>query len=529
MKNLFPAWPTNRTLRGAALALGLLAGPTAYAQSTNLYALGTTTQNYFAFPAGTQVISLLNPGNLANSSALLVASSTKAITGITAGQKLVGIDVRPNTGQLYALGYNSSATTANTQLYTLDFNTGVLTAVGAAITLNLADDNRANTQGIIPNIGFDFNPRVDRIRVVAPNRTNFRLNPNTGGLAATDGQLTYVAGSKVGHDPYIGTAAYTNSAPGVSGTTLYDIDETNTNGLLSIQNPPNDGVLNPQAPLTFAVNGATTYSPLASPTAGLDLDIYYDRSTSSNAAYLIEAAVSTTADRFSSNLYSLDLNTGRATGKNIFGSIPLFLHNIAAAINPPKTWNGSISNAWNNPNNWTPAGVPTATDAVFIQGPSSTVLFQPIVADEEQAFSVTLGSGSVLTTANGGLLNVYGDFLNNDGTVAGSGSGTVALVGPAQQEIGGPSLSNFRNLTIGSAGAFTSAAVAIERKLTVTGNLTIGNAQNFTLLSNSTTGVAYVVNSGGVVTGTATVRRYIDTSINSGFGYRHYSAPVTNT
>jgi hypothetical protein len=528
MKNLFPVWPSSLTLKGAAVALGLLAGPTAHAQATNLYALGTTTQAYLGIPAGTQVISLLNPANLANTSALLVDNSTKQITGIAAGQKLVAIDVRPTTGQLYALGYNSSATTANTQLYLLDYNTGVLTAVGAAITLNLADDNRANTQGIVPNIGFDFNPRVDRIRVVAPNRTNYRLNPNTGGLAATDTQLTYVTGNNVGHDPYIGTAAYTNSALGAAGATLYDIDETSNNALLSIQNSPNEGVLSPQVSVTFAANGATTYSPLASPTVGLDLDIYYDRSTKRNVAYLVEVA-SSAADRFSSNLYTMELSSGRATGKNIFGGISLYISNIAAAINPPKTWNGSISNAWLNPSNWTPTGVPTATDAVYIPGPSSTVQFQPTVADTREAFSIALGVGAVLTTADGGLLNVYGDFLNNDGTLAGSGSGTVALVGTTQQEIGGPSLSNFRNLSVGAAGAFTSAAVAVEQALSVTGDLTIDNAQNFTLLSSPTTGVAYVVNNGGVVKGTATVRRYIDTSINSGFGYRHYSAPVTNT
>jgi len=148
-------------------------------------------------PAGSQTISLLDPANLSPATGdLLVANSTKIITGITAGQRVVGIDVRPNTGQLYALGYNSSLTTANAQLYTLDYNSAVLTAVGPAVTLNLADDNRANTRGYLPNVGFDFNPRVDRIRVVAPNRTDYRLNPNTGALAATDGTLTYAAGTR---------------------------------------------------------------------------------------------------------------------------------------------------------------------------------------------------------------------------------------------------------------------------------------------------------------------------------------------
>jgi hypothetical protein len=537
MKNLFPVRPTNRSLRGAALALGLLAGSTvAHAQApTSIYALGTAVAAVGPIPAGSQTISLLNPANLTTTGDLLVANSTKIITGITAGQQVVGIDVRPNTGQLYALGYNSNATTANAQLYTLDYATAALTAVGPAITLDLADNDRTNTRGYLPNVGFDFNPRVDRIRVVAPNRTDYRLNPNTGALVATDGTLTYVAGSNVGHNPYIGTAAYTNAAPAVSGTTLYDLDLTANSALLSTQSPPNVGTLNPQAPVTFQTNTDPQYFPLASPTISAGLDIYYDRTGRQNLSYLIVARFSdkNNADPnqgFASNLYSLNLATGQASGKNVFGQTPLFLSDIAVAVNAPKTWNGSINTAWSNPGNWTPTGVPIATDDVFIPGPGGTVLYQPTVGDAQQAFSVTLGVGAVLNTQNGGTLSLGGNFVNNDGTVTGDGNGTIAFVGAAAQEISGPNQTNFRNLTINNTGGVsTSSAVSVERALTVSSNLTIGTGLDFILSSNSTTGVAYVVNNeGAVVTGTATVRRYI-TPTNPGLGYRHYSAPVTNT
>ena len=213
----------------------------------------------------------------------------------------------------------------------------------------------------------------------------------------------------------------------------------------------------------------------------------------------------------------------------MFGQTPLFLADIAVAINAPKTWNGSISTAWNNPGNWTPTDVPGTTDDVFIPGPSSTVLYQPTVGDPENAFSVTLGVGAVLNTQSGGTLSLGGNFVNNDGTVTGDGNGTIAFVGAAAQEISGPNQTNFRNLTVNNTGGVTtSSAVSVERALTVSSNLNIGTGLNFILSSNSTTGVAYVVNSGGVVNGTATVRRYI-TPTNPGLGYRHYSAPVTNT
>ena len=42
-------------------------------------------------------------------------------------------------------------------------------------------------------IGFDFNPTVDRIRVVSSNDRNYRLNPNTGAIAFIDTNLAYAA------------------------------------------------------------------------------------------------------------------------------------------------------------------------------------------------------------------------------------------------------------------------------------------------------------------------------------------------
>jgi len=551
MKQFSSAKKGTAQLSRLVLALGLLAGPTSVlAQAPAIvYALGTATQQLPALPAGPnnpaspaiaaggQVLAQIDPATQALTGTIL------NVTGVAADQQLVGLDVRPATGQLYALGYNTSTRTA--RVYLLDPATGVATPVGAStIALDLRDENRANTRGIVPNVGFDFNPRVDRIRVVAPNGTNYRLNPNNGALAATDGNLAYAAGSSAAsRTPYVGTAAYTNSALGVSGTTLYDIDVANTNALLSIQNQPNAGTLNPVEAVTFQTNTDPTFYPLASPTIGLDLDIFYNRSTRTNQGYLIEARYSDSknqninnggpTNQLATNFWELDLATGKATGRNVFGKTPLFLSNIAAFGTAPKTWTGAVSTAWNNANNWFPVGVPTRTDDVVIPGNGTlvsaanvTVANQPTVSDAQEAASVNLINGAVLTTANGGTLNVYGDFVNNDSRVAGAGTGTVALVGGATQDVGGNAASTFQNLSVASGTiATTSAGVSITRSVTAGGNLTITSGQLFTLLS-SASGTAYVVNSGGTVTGTVTVQRYI-TPTNAGLGYRHYSTPVS--
>lgn len=564
MQNFFTSLIGVRQL---VLAAGLLASGSALAQTQPavVYALGTVTQGFtfggITYPTGSQTLTALDPstGTFSTSTTLASPSVGYLITGITSGQVLVGIDYRTANGDLYALGFNAQeATAANAQLYTLrvtntpSATTATLTPVGAPIRLELTDNNRQNTRGVIPNIGFDFNPRVDRIRVVAPNGANYRLNPSNGQVVpttispapiGTDGNLFYASGAVAAPaaSPYVGTAAYTNSRLGLRGTTLYDIDVTNTNAVLSTQNPPNNGQLNPVAGVSFFLpssSGGSGPFPITSPTVGLGLDVY-----NTNTAYLIEARLRdntettvTAATRYTSNFYTFNLNSGRATlVANIIGNVTLYYSDIAVPILAPKAWTGQVSSAWGNPNNWYPVGVPTSSDDVVITGngtfvpaANTTVANQPVVSDAQQAASVTLSSGALLTTNDGATLTLAGDFVNNDSQVAGTGTGTIVLAGTSgASDISGNTRTNFWNLSIGTAGATTSGAVAVQRALTVNnGTLTIGSDQTFTLLS-SAAGTAYLVNTnGGTVSGTATVQRYI-TPTNNGPGYRHYSSPVS--
>ena len=131
-----------------------------------------------------------------------VATSAVAVTGMLPGEVPLAIDVRPATGQLYALGSQS-------RLYVVNPVTGVATVVGSGFTPALSG----------ATFGFDFNPTVDRIRVVSNTGQNFRINPDTGALAATDVALNPGAPNVVG-------SAYTNNFAGATVTTLYAIDAT---------------------------------------------------------------------------------------------------------------------------------------------------------------------------------------------------------------------------------------------------------------------------------------------------------------
>jgi hypothetical protein len=155
------------------------------------------------------------------------------ITGLPVGEWLVGIDLRPATGQLFAVSDSSA-------IYVVDPESGQATTIG--------DDFSPAIDGNL--LGFDFNPTVDRIRLVDDAGQNLRLNPETGqigsnpdtGAPTIDGAVAYAAtDASAGLRPILSGAGYTNSVANAESTMLYVIDTAQD--VLAIQDPPNDGVL----------------------------------------------------------------------------------------------------------------------------------------------------------------------------------------------------------------------------------------------------------------------------------------------
>ncbi|GAA4313496.1 hypothetical protein GCM10023149_09280 [Mucilaginibacter gynuensis] len=194
------------------------------------------------------------------------ATVTKPITGMQTGENVLGLDTRPANGQLYVLGSSS-------RVYTLNASSGAATAVGTEPFATLLSGT---------DFGFDFNPTVDRIRIVSNTGQNLRVHPETGVVAFVDGVL------KPG-TPSVTAAAYTNNFAGATTTTLFDIDsETNT---LYKQDPPNDGTLTSVGALNVNITAAN----------GFDIGGY------SGDGFAI---LSTDAG---TNFYRINLTTGAAT------------------------------------------------------------------------------------------------------------------------------------------------------------------------------------------------------------------------
>jgi cysteine-rich repeat protein len=162
-----------------------------------------------------------------------------ALTGIVAGDTLVGIDRRPVNGLLYALGHN--ATDGTVRLYVISSESAIATPLGAPARFVASDGTTAdNVTGA--KFGFDFNPAVDRVRVVTDTGKNFRLNPNTGGLV--DGDIAVATGVQAdstinGPTTRLDECAYTNNSVEQEVTTLYTLNQATDQ--LYIQNPANSG------------------------------------------------------------------------------------------------------------------------------------------------------------------------------------------------------------------------------------------------------------------------------------------------
>ncbi|WP_113651256.1 DUF4394 domain-containing protein [Pedobacter namyangjuensis] len=200
------------------------------------------------------------------------APISKAIIGLQAGETVLGMDMRPVNGQIYALGSTS-------RLYAVNASSGAFTQVGTLPFATLL----AGT-----SFGFDFNPSVDRIRIVSNTGQNLRIDPNTGLIGAVDSPLN--PGT-----PAVSAAAYTNNFSPTTTTKLFVIDH-NTDKLYS--QDANAGTLTEVGNLMVNVEASNGF------------DIISSSGGDTGYAILTVAGVN--------KLYQINLTTGAATAVSDF-------------------------------------------------------------------------------------------------------------------------------------------------------------------------------------------------------------------
>lgn len=197
------------------------------------------------------------------------------LSGLGGGESIVGLDVRPRDGQLYALSSQG-------KLYTLDPATGKATVV-FALTADPTDATEPFAALSGTRFGVDFNPVVDRLRVVSDTGQNLRIDVDLGRVI-TDGSLR---GATTG----VAAAGYVNSHAEACRTRLFGLDLAGSR--LVVQDPPNDGV-------TTAIGAGLGVTASAG---------FFDVLTAQDGTSSGFAVLNASGE---SGLYSIDLATGAA-------------------------------------------------------------------------------------------------------------------------------------------------------------------------------------------------------------------------
>ena len=252
-------------------------------------ALAAAAVPFAAMPAGAvhgtvEVTGLTRAGRLVTfrGDAPGTLLSEVRVTGLADGEKLVAIDRRPANGVLYGVATDGTAA----RLYAV--RGGVATAVGTAFAIG-------------GSLSMDFNPTVDRIRLVSSDGTNLRLHPDTGAVVAVDGPLAYASGPAE-----VAGVAYTNNdTDPATATTLYDVDSALDR--LAIQSPPNAGTLTAVGPLGVDATPDAT---------GFDIHTYVSGGAVRNLAFV------SVVDRGRTLFGMVDLATGAVTPFGEIGSRP---------------------------------------------------------------------------------------------------------------------------------------------------------------------------------------------------------------
>ena len=170
------------------------------------------------------------------------------VTGLQSGENLLAIDFRLSNGKLYGI-------TNQSRLYTINPVTGTAVQVGSGSftpALNIGNNIE---------VGFDFNPVTDQIRVIAFGQ-NLRLNPDTAAVTV-DTTLEFAPGDPNAARGSGGASAlaYSNNVPGATSTTLYTIVsgipfDTTKPSILTTMGSPGGTPVSPNSGQLFTVGNS---------------------------------------------------------------------------------------------------------------------------------------------------------------------------------------------------------------------------------------------------------------------------------
>jgi hypothetical protein len=231
------------------------------------------------------------------------------------GEKLLGIDFRPATGELYGLGLSG-------HLYMVNRLTGELKQIGTD-----AIPNWTETIAVM-----DFDPVRDRLRVTGhSDPRNLQIDPNTGAVSSVDAPLSN--GSNGFDWPELYALAYSNNYPGAPKTTAYGLNRFSSFAWLKLVTlgSPDGSPLSPDSGKLFMVKEVPV-APKYMHWAGFDI-------TDTGEAY---ASTATYGVNSGTMLQRVNLEEAYARSIGIIGDPTQVVRDIAVE---PTTGTNLIDNA----------------------------------------------------------------------------------------------------------------------------------------------------------------------------------------
>ena len=247
------------------------------------------------------LVGLTSSNQIATINTASIASATSVnITGLAAGDRFVGIDLRPKDNSIYGI-------TLSNKLYTVNSMTGAASFV-AALNTNIINSSLG--------YGIDFNPVADfgtgaSLRLVSSAGNNYAVNASTGVVGNLAG--TIAAG-------FTGVA-YLNSTPlptaAPASTALYYINSTDD---------------------TLRTAASAFNAPTITTIGALGIDVLkangFEILSDGRAFAALNVDVGTS---LATSIYAINLATGAATSLGEFNGTLSGL-TVAAAVPEPETY-----------------------------------------------------------------------------------------------------------------------------------------------------------------------------------------------
>ena len=408
--------------------------PSARAERVVAVSIETAAQNVVVFDKA-------SPGTL--------ITGPVSVSGLAADERIVGIDYRPATLGLYAVARDT--VTGAGRLYTLNPTTGVATRA--------VDASFGPLSGT--SFGMDFNPTVDRVRLVSDADQNLRVNPNDGALFIDSALVFNGADPNNGENPAVTAVAYTNfDLDPLTATTLFDIETLND--VLTIQNPPNTGTLNTvgslsvgnaDPPAAFDISERGTAGYISTGSAYPNSSFYGEVNLTTGAANTSFSGLIGNPTRYSSMSMAPRARFGvvDTTVPEGAGSVTVTVQRLVAVGTDSIDYATADGSAVAGEDYTTTSGTLT-----FAPGETVKTVSVPLVGDAtdepdaDESFrlvlSVPTSSESVVADLDGGLIQIVDD---DSPAPADDLPPTVALTAPAT----GASLSVLAPVTLAATAS----------------------------------------------------------------------------